>query len=151
MKSRKFAVAVVALVLSLPPGFAASVGHDPTGIWKWTTTGRNGQSEETVLRVSLAKDGMLAGTITDRAGTRAVSSVSLKGNRVEIADIRDTPGGRLETTYAVELEGENPRVMIERPDRSPGGVAARKMRRTEVAAKRMIEPPVNKGNPPGKN
>ena len=139
MKYRRLLFCVLGAIASTTVMFAT----DPTGIWKWTAPGRNGQPQETTLKLDLAKDGTLAGTLADRSGTTSIKNVSLKGNQIEFSVVREIPGGKIETTYSGQLNGDTITGTNARPDKSPEAVKANKNRQADWIATR--EPAKNKG------
>lgn len=130
MKIRRtlFAVAAAAF-LTVASAFAG----DPTGTWKWSTPGRDGQVRESVLKLTLT-EGKLAGTISGRGGQDiAISDATFVDDALKFT-INMTWGERsFSVKYDGKLEGDTITGTVERPDRE-GGV-----RKTEWKATRAKE------------
>lgn len=118
MKTPRFLLAALAAVL-LP---LAALAGDPTGTWKWTTEGRNGQSFESTLKLEL-KDGQLAGTMLGRQGGQftipdvAIGDASFKDDAVAFTVTREFNGNKMVIKYAGKLEGDTIKGTIERTNR----------------------------------
>ncbi len=108
---------------------------DPSGVWKWTTLNRNGQPIEKVLKVDVAKKGEITGTLTDNFGEHPISNPSIANGALTFTVRYHSPGrGDVPFTYTVNLDSNDLRVAVDRPDFSPAGKAAGKMRHTEQVA-----------------
>lgn len=100
----------------------AAVAGDPTGTWKWTTEGRNGQSFESTLKLEL-KDGQLAGTMLGRQGGQftipdvAIGDASFKDDAVAFTITREFNGNKMVVKYSGKLEGDIIKGTTERTNR----------------------------------
>lgn len=120
-----------------PPGQASALLARAVGEWRWTTQGRNGQPEETVLKLVAAPNGAVSGVLTDRAGTHPFSNVVLKGSDLEFAVTRDTPNGKVSLGYVLSLDDKHPKIRIERPDFAPSAKKTGKKRMREATVTRI--------------
>jgi hypothetical protein len=133
MKSPALLTNVAALfIASALPTFAAAAAPNPAGTWKWTTPGRNGQSEETVLKLTVAGNGAVTGTLLDRAGEHPLTNLTVKDAKVDFTVLRDTPNGKVPIDYSLKLDGDRPKITIEYPDSAPAAKKAGKKRKREV-------------------
>jgi hypothetical protein len=135
--ARAVAFVLIESIVLVHCGFASDLSKDPTGIWKWTTPGRNGQPEESTLKLTRTTGGSITGTLSDRAGEHSLNDVSLKGNDLEFTIIRETPNGKVPVGYSLKLGSDKPKITIERPDYAPAAKKAGKKRVTEVEATRQ--------------
>jgi hypothetical protein len=109
MKSfRLIAAALVAACLASAAAWAA----DPSGTWKWSQQGREGQPpREFTLKLEL-KDGKLAGSLTmpGRGGGAptevAISDASFKDDEVAFSLVREFNGNKMVTKYTGKLAGD---------------------------------------------
>lgn len=109
---------------------------DPSGVWKWTVMNRNGQPVENLLRLTADKTGKVDGTLLDRSGTHPITNPSVKNGVLTFTVVYHTLGvGDVPFTYSVNLDPDNPKVSTDRPDFTPAGRAAGKLRHREDAAK----------------
>ncbi|MBE2214715.1 MAG: hypothetical protein IAE82_12660 [Opitutaceae bacterium] len=110
-----FAVAAAAF-LTVASAFAG----DPSGTWKWSVPGRDGQPRESVLKLTLA-DGKLSGTVTGRGGQELpISDASFADDAVKFT-VAMTWGERsFSMKYDGKLEGDTITGTVERPDRDGG-------------------------------
>lgn len=122
-----FAVAAAAFLT-----IASAVAGDPTGIWKWTSQGRDGQTRENVLKLTLA-EGKLTGTITSRGGELSISDATFADDVVKFS-VNLTFGDRNFTMkYDGKLEGDDITGTVERPDRE-GAVRKNEWKATRAPA-----------------
>ncbi len=103
MKSFRFiATAFAAVLLTSALAFAA----DPSGTWKWSVPGRDGQSRDITLKLSLA-NGQLTGSITGfRGEDTPISNGSFKDDQVAFSVVREFRGNKFESKYQGKLEGD---------------------------------------------
>jgi hypothetical protein len=102
MKSfRMITAAVVAVCLTSVLAFAG----DPTGTWKWTVPGRDGQPREVTLKLEL-KDGQLTGSMSGFRGETPISDASFKDDQIAFSVVREFNGNRFETKYQGKLDGD---------------------------------------------
>ena len=79
---------------------------DPTGTWKWSYTGQDGQARESTLKLKMA-EGKLTGTLTGRGGTdTAISDAVLKGDEISFAVTRERNGEKFTSKYAGKISGD---------------------------------------------
>jgi hypothetical protein len=84
----------------------AALAGDPSGVWKWTTQGRDGQNFESTLKLDY-KDGKLSGTITGRGGEAPISEASVKDDAIAFAVEREFNGNKFVIKYTGKLEGDS--------------------------------------------
>lgn len=137
MKAFRFFFLGISSILISSPLFAV----DPSGVWKWTTPGRNGQPQETSLSLTLAKDGSLTGKLTDRSGTVAISKTTFHDPDIGFSVIRETPGGKTETVYSGHIVGDTITGTNARPDNSPEAIKTNKKRQADWTAVRDLTKP----------
>lgn len=85
---------------------AVAFGGDPTGVWKWSTPGRDGQTFESTLKLDY-KDGKLSGTLTGRMGETPISAATLKDDAIAFSVEREFNGNKFTIKYAGKLEGDS--------------------------------------------
>jgi hypothetical protein len=113
MKSfRMFSAAVAAVCLTSVLAFAG----DPTGTWKWTVPGRDGQPREFTLKLEL-KDGQLAGSLSGFRGETPLSDASFKDDQIAFSVVREFNGNKVETKYQGKLDGDTLKGASEGPGR----------------------------------
>jgi hypothetical protein len=113
MKSFRFiSAALVAVFFTSVLAFAG----DPTGIWKWSITGRDGQPREVTLKLDL-KDGQLTGTMSGFRGDTPITAASFKDDQIAFSIIRELNGNKVESKYQGKLEGDTIKGLFERPNR----------------------------------
>jgi len=102
MKSfRLFATALAAVCLTTALAFAG----DPTGTWKWSIPGRDGQAREISLSLAL-KDGQLTGSLTAFRGDTPISDASFKDDQIAFSVVREFNGNKFEQKYTGKLDGD---------------------------------------------
>jgi hypothetical protein len=102
MKSfRMITAAFAAVCLTSVLAFAG----DPTGTWKWTVPGRDGQPREFTLKLEL-KDGQLTGSMSGFRGETPLSDVSFKDDQIAFSVVREFNGNKFETKYQGKLDGD---------------------------------------------
>jgi hypothetical protein len=113
MKSfRVFATALAIVLLTSVLAFAG----DPTGTWKWSITGRDGQPRELTLKLEL-KDSLLTGNLSGFRGDTPISNASLKDDEIAFSVVREFQGNKFETKYAGKLAGDTIKGTLERTGR----------------------------------
>jgi len=84
--------AAPAPAMNAPAPAAGAV--DPTGTWKWTMSGRNGQSREVTLKLKL-EGGQLTGSVTGRAGAETpIEDATLSGSDMAFSVTRSGRNGQ---------------------------------------------------------
>ena len=102
MKSlRLLGTALAAVCLTTALAFAG----DPTGNWKWSVPGRDGQNRDITLKLDL-KDGQLTGSISGFRGDTPISSGSFKDDQVAFSVVREYNGTKFEQKYTGKLDGD---------------------------------------------
>lgn len=86
---------------------------DPTGTWKWTVSGPNGDMETTLKLES--KDGKLAGAYSNQFGDAAISNVSFQEDVIAFDVVREFGGGKFVVKYHGRLEGDTIKGTLEAP------------------------------------
>lgn len=110
---RSIASVLTCLMLAL----AATVHADdskpnPTGTWKWSFTGQNGQSRETTLKLKLDGD-KLTGSVSGRNGDTAIDDAKMKGDEITFAVTREFNGNKFTAKYNGKLSGDTIKGKIE--------------------------------------
>ena len=97
----------VCLVIALGIGARAAdeKKNDPTGTWKWSFTGQNGQSRETTLKLKVDGD-KLTGTISGRGGETTIQEAKLKGDEISFQVTRENNGNKITTKYNGKISGD---------------------------------------------
>ncbi|HUL54927.1 MAG TPA: hypothetical protein VLT83_16105 [Opitutaceae bacterium] len=113
MKSLRLITAALAAVLLTS---ALALAGDPTGSWKWSFPGRDGQSREITLKLEL-KDGQLTGSVSGFRGETPISNASCKDDQIVFSVVREFQGNKFETKYTGKLEGDTIKGTIERTGR----------------------------------
>ncbi len=102
MKSlRLFATAIAAVLFTTALAFAG----DPTGTWKWTIPGRDGQPRDVTLKLDL-KDNQLTGSISGFRGDTPISSGTFKDDQIAFSVVREFNGNTFEQKYQGKLDGD---------------------------------------------
>lgn len=78
---------------------------DPTGTWKWSFTGQNGQTRETTLNLKLDGD-KLTGTISGRGGETAIEEAKIKGEEISFQVTREFQGNKVTMKYNGKISGD---------------------------------------------
>lgn len=113
MKSlRLIGAALAAVFLTSVLAFAG----DPTGTWKWSIPGREGQPREVTLKLEL-KDGLLTGNMSGFRGDMPISNASFKDDQIAFSVVREFQGNKIETKYDGKLDGDTIKGTVERPGR----------------------------------
>ena len=113
MKSLRLITAALAAVFLTS---VLALAGDPTGAWKWTFTGRNGQSREITLKLE-QKDGQLTGSVSGFGGETPISDASWKDNQIAFSVVREFQGNKFETKYEGKLDGDTIKGTTERTGR----------------------------------
>ena len=103
---------LAALLLSLLaigliiPASAADAKANPTGTWKWSQTGQDGQSIESTLKLKLDGD-KLTGTVSRRdGGETAIEDGKFKDGEVSFQATRERNGQKFVIKYHGKVEGD---------------------------------------------
>lgn len=78
----------------------------PTGTWKWSFTGQNGQTRETTLKLKLEGD-KLTGTVSGRNGDTAIENTKIKGEEISFSVTREFNGNKMTAKYSGKLSGDS--------------------------------------------
>lgn len=100
------------LVLATGLAQAADKKNDPTGTWKWSFTGQNGQTRETTLKLKLEGD-KLTGTISGRESDTAIEDAKLTGDDVSFKVTREFNGNKVTMKYNGKISGDSIKGKIE--------------------------------------
>ena len=79
---------------------------DPTGTWKWSFTGQNGQTRETTLKLKLDGD-KLTGTVSGRGGETAIEGAKIQGEEISFQVTREFNGNKVTSKYTGKLSGDS--------------------------------------------
>ena len=112
--SRSLFAAFTACVLT-----AAAFAADPTGTWKWSQPGRDGQTMEQSLTLEL-KDDKLTGTLKGRRGETPISDATFKDDTVAFSVVRERDGNKWTSKYTGKIEGDTLKGSVEMPGRDGG-------------------------------
>lgn len=85
---------------------------DPTGTWKWSFTGQNGQTRETTLKLKLEGD-KLTGTVSGRNNDTAIENAKIKGDEISFSVTREFNGNKMTAKYNGKLSGDSIKGKIE--------------------------------------
>ena len=112
-------IRLTALLLSLlaigliVPASAADAKPNPTGTWKWSQTGQDGQTINSTLKLKLDGD-KLTGTVTRRDGSEtAIEEGKFKDGEVSFQATRERDGQKFVIKYHGKLEGDTIKGKIE--------------------------------------
>lgn len=116
MKSLRsiFAASLAACFLTL-----AAFAGDPSGTWKWSQPGRDGQTSEISLKLDL-KDEKLTGSLVGRMGETAISDAVFQGDTIAFSVSRERNGTKWTSKYNAKLDGDTLKGTIEMPGRDGG-------------------------------
>lgn len=116
MKSLRslFAAGLAACFLTI-----AAFAGDPTGTWKWSQPGRDGQTSEVSLKLEL-KEEKLTGSLTGRMGETDISDAAFKDDTVTFSVVRERNGSKWVSKYSARLEDDTLKGAIEMPGRDGG-------------------------------
>jgi len=95
--------------LCFAPGILARAEDkksDPTGTWKWSFTGQNGQTRETTLKLKLDGD-KLTGTVSGRGGETAIEGAKMQGEEISFQVTREFNGNKVTSKYTGKLSGDS--------------------------------------------
>jgi len=99
----------LAACVALTAGITAAAADkkaDPTGTWKWSFTGQNGQARETTMKLKLDGD-KLTGTISGRGGDTAIEDAKLAGDEISFKVTREFNGNKVTAKYNGKLSGDS--------------------------------------------
>lgn len=85
---------------------------DPTGTWKWSMTGQNGQTRETTLKLKLDGD-KLTGSVSGRNGDTAIDDAKIKDGEITFAVTREFNGDKFTAKYKGKLSGDSIKGKVE--------------------------------------
>jgi hypothetical protein len=91
---------------------AADKKNDPTGTWKWSFTGQNGQTRESTLKLKLDGD-KLTGSITGRGGETAIEEAKIKDDTITFQVTREFNGNKFTQKYNGKISGDSIKGKIE--------------------------------------
>ena len=79
---------------------------DPTGTWKWSFTGQNGQTRETNMKLKLDGE-KLTGTVSGRNGDTAIEKAKIKGEEISFSVTREFNGNKMTAKYSGKFNGDS--------------------------------------------
>ena len=80
-------------------------GSNATGVWKWTSEGRNNQTRESTL--TLIQDGSkVTGTVSGRQSDTKISGGKVDGNKISFGTTRESERGKFEAKYTGTIDGD---------------------------------------------
>jgi len=85
---------------------------DPSGTWKWSQTGQNGQARETTLKLKMEGD-KLTGTVSGRGGETAITDAKLKGDEISFSVTREVQGNKFTAKYSGKVSGNTIKGKVE--------------------------------------
>ena len=94
------------LMLMLAANSFAADKVDPTGTWKWSFTGQNGQTRETTLKLKMDGD-KLTGTVSGRNNDTAIENAKLKGDEISFEVTREFNGNKFTSKYNGKISGDS--------------------------------------------
>src|SRR5262249_21946094 len=92
----------------------------PTGVWKWTVQGRQGQGFEQTLKLEYS-GGKLTGTMMGRQGSQfsvpdaPIKDASFNSGEIKFSVTRELSGREFTTKYEGKLEGDSIKGTFVRP------------------------------------
>ena len=78
---------------------------DPSGTWKWTREGRDGQAREQTLKLAV-KDGKLTGKMTMRENEREISNGTIEGDKLAFDVTFERDGNEFKVHFEGQLDKE---------------------------------------------
>jgi len=124
MKTPRLLLALFASAALAASVFAAAAGN-PTGTWKWSTPGRDGQTFQSTLKLEY-KGGQLTGTVLGmqrgdfQIPDAPIGDASFQGGVVAFTVTREFNGNKFVSKYEGKLEGDTIKGSSERPGRDGG-------------------------------
>jgi len=115
MQSKLLKIVRLAVCLALVSCFTANADDkktDPTGTWKWSFTGQNGQTRESTLTLKLDGD-KLTGSLAGRNGDTAIANAAVKGDEISFEVTREFNGNKVTSKYTGKLSGDSIKGKIE--------------------------------------
>ena len=95
-----FVLAIVAAAVQ------AKAADNPTGTWKWSVPGRNGQTREMTLKLKLEGD-KLTGAMLGRGGKEnPIQDATYKDGTVSFKVVREWNGNKMTTTFTGKVSGD---------------------------------------------
>lgn len=85
---------------------------DPTGTWKWSFAGQNGQTRETTLKLKLDGE-KLTGSVSGRNGDTAIDDAKITGEEITFAVTREFNGNKMTSKYNGKLSGDTIKGKVE--------------------------------------
>jgi hypothetical protein len=111
------ATLAVALLALAPTSWAQAKKEatpDPTGSWKWSFTGGNGQTREMTAKLKLDGE-KLKGVVLGRNGEETpIEEPKLKGEEISFQVVRERNGQKVTTKYSGKLAGDAIKGKMER-------------------------------------
>jgi hypothetical protein len=102
----RFVVVTFAVCVGLVGLARAEDKANPTGTWKWSVTGANGQTRETTLKLKL-DGGKLTGAVVGRNGQEtAIDDATFKDGQISFKVTRERMGQKFTTKYSGKLSGD---------------------------------------------
>ncbi|MGV3774099.1 MAG: hypothetical protein ACO1QB_14455 [Verrucomicrobiales bacterium] len=101
-----FGCAIIIAALSLTSSFAADKS-DPSGAWKWSMNGRNGETREVKLNIK-KENGKLVGSMSGRQGQDTpIENIKVEDDgKITFVVKRERNGRSFETKYVGKIEGD---------------------------------------------
>jgi hypothetical protein len=133
----RFAAAAAALALVVVVGAlkADDKKADPTGTWKWSVMGQNGQSRDVTVKLKLDGD-KLTGTMPGRNNMDTpIEEATFKDGEISFKVTRDRNGTKTTTTYTGKLTGDTIKGKVTRPGANGGEATT-----TDWEAKKQKDP-----------
>ncbi len=93
--------------------WAADGKSDATGTWKWTMSGRNGQTTETVLKLAQSGDKLTGAIIGANGNETAIQSGKVEGDAISFSVTRERNGQTTTAKYQGKLSGNTVKGTIE--------------------------------------
>ena len=116
MKSPRIVLVAVAAVSLLA---LTALAADPSGTWKWSVNGPDGNQFETTLKLDF-KDGRLTGTYSNQFGDSTISQATFKDTAIAFEVDRDYDGNKFVIKYQGVLKGDTIKGTIELPGMGGG-------------------------------
>jgi hypothetical protein len=85
---------------------------DPTGTWKWSISGQNGQSREVTAKLKAEGD-KVTGTVSGRNNDTAITEGTLKGDEIAFTVSREYNGNKMTQKYTGKVSADTIKGKVE--------------------------------------
>jgi hypothetical protein len=99
-------MAVCGLLVAMTAVRADEKKPDPTGMWSWTITGRDGAPRKVTAKLKV-EDGKLSGTVSGRNGDTAIDDPKLNGDELSFSVTREFNGNKFIQKFSGKVSGDS--------------------------------------------